>query len=66
MKIAAYCRVSTDREEQKDSLSHQKEFFLEYAQKNGYELYRLYADGPVKIGLNQRSLAVQARQRWSK
>ena len=44
MRIAAYCRVSTDREEQKDSLAHQKEFFLEYAKKNGYELFRLYAD----------------------
>ena len=44
MRIAAYCRVSTDREEQKDSLAHQKEFFLEYARKNGHELFRLYAD----------------------
>lgn len=44
MKIAAYCRVSTDREEQRDSLAHQKEFFLEYAGKNGHELFRLYAD----------------------
>ncbi len=44
MRIAAYCRVSTDREEQKDSLAHQKEFFLEYARKNGYDLFRLYAD----------------------
>ena len=44
MRIAAYCRVSTDREEQKDSLVHQKEFFLEYTKKNGYELFRLYAD----------------------
>lgn len=44
MRIAAYCRVSTDREEQKDSLAHQKEFFLEYAKKNGYDLFRLYAD----------------------
>ena len=44
MNIAAYCRVSTDREEQKDSLAHQKEFFLEYARKNGYDLFRLYAD----------------------
>lgn len=44
MRIAAYCRVSTDKEEQKDSLAHQKEFFLEYARKNGYGLFRLYAD----------------------
>ena len=57
MRIAAYCRVSTDKEEQKDSLAHQKEFFLEYAQRNGYELFRLYADGPVIIALNQQTLA---------
>ncbi len=54
MRIAAYCRVSTDREEQKDSLAHQKEFFLEYAEKNGCDLVRLYADGCIKIGLNQK------------
>ena len=44
MKIAAYCRVSTEKEEQLDSLAHQKEFFLEYARKNGHELFHLYAD----------------------
>lgn len=44
MKIAAYCRVSTDKEEQLDSLAHQKEFFLEYAAQNGHELVALYAD----------------------
>lgn len=44
MKIAAYCRVSTDKEEQLDSLQHQKEFFVEYAKRNRHELYRLYAD----------------------
>lgn len=44
MKIAAYCRVSTDKDEQLDSLVHQKEFFDEYARKNGHELIRLYAD----------------------
>lgn len=44
MKIAAYCRVSTDKDAQLDSLEHQKEFFEEYAQKNGHKLIRLYAD----------------------
>ena len=44
MKIAAYCRVSTDKDEQMDSLIHQKEFFAEYAKRNGHELFRLYAD----------------------
>ena len=44
MKIAAYCRVSTNKDEQLDSLAHQKEFFVEYAGRNGHELFRLYAD----------------------
>ena len=44
MRIAAYCRVSTDKDEQLDSLIHQKEFFVEYAKRNGHELFRLYAD----------------------
>lgn len=44
MKVAAYCRVSTEKAEQLDSLIHQKEFFQEYAKKNGHELFRLYAD----------------------
>lgn len=44
VKIAAYCRVSTAKEEQLDSLSHQKEFFQDYAWRNGYELVDIYAD----------------------
>ena len=44
MKIAAYCRVSTDKDEQLDSLAHQKEFFSEFAVRNGHKLIRLYAD----------------------
>ena len=44
MKIAAYCRVSTDKKEQQESLLHQKEFFAEYARRNGHILVRLYAD----------------------
>ncbi len=44
MNIAAYCRVSTDKEDQLNSLETQKKFFAEYAQKNGHNLIRLYAD----------------------
>ena len=51
MRIAAYCRVSTDKDEQLDSLNHQKEFFVEYAKRSDHELVRLYADAPVIIGL---------------
>lgn len=44
MKIAAYCRVSTEKEAQIDSLEKQIEFFNEFTKKNGYELCKLYAD----------------------
>ena len=44
MRIAAYCRVSTDHADQLNSLETQKEFFELYAQQNGHKLYRVYAD----------------------
>lgn len=44
MKIAAYCRVSTGKDEQLDSLEHQKQFFSAYAEQNGHVLVGLYAD----------------------
>ena len=44
MNIAAYCRVSTDKEDQLNSLEAQKVFFAEYTQRTGDNLVRLYAD----------------------
>ena len=44
MNIAAYCRVSTDKEDQLNSLETQKEFFLEYTKRTGDNLIKLYAD----------------------
>lgn len=44
MRIAAYCRVSTDETDQLNSLEAQKKFFYEYAQKSGDTLVRIYAD----------------------
>lgn len=44
MNIAAYCRVSTDKEDQLNSLEAQKSFFAEYTQRTGDNLVRLYAD----------------------
>lgn len=44
MNIAAYCRVSTDKEDQLNSLEAQKKFFAEYTQRTGDTLVRLYAD----------------------
>ena len=52
MNIAAYCRVSTDKEDQLNSLEAQKEFFSEYTKRTGDNLVRLYADDTVILGLN--------------
>lgn len=44
MNIAAYCRVSTDKSDQLNSLETQKEFFLEYTKRTRDNLIKLYAD----------------------
>ena len=44
MNIAAYCRVSTEKEDQLNSLETQKNFFKEYTDRSGDRLVRLYAD----------------------
>ena len=44
MRMAAYCRVSTEKDEQLSSLANQKEFFEQYAEKNGDTLVEIYAD----------------------
>lgn len=44
MNVAAYCRVSTDKTDQLNSLETQKKFFTDFTEKNGYNLVRLYAD----------------------
>jgi len=55
MNIVAYCRVSTNKDDQLNSLEMQKTFFQEYADKNGYNLIRIYADeGITGTKLNKR------------
>ena len=44
MNIVAYCRVSTKKDDQINSLETQKDFFEEFAKKEGHNLIRLYAD----------------------
>lgn len=45
IRIAGYCRVSTDREDQRNSFEAQQRFFREYIERqNGWELYGIYAD----------------------
>lgn len=43
-KVAAYCRVSTDTEEQLKSLKEQQMFFEKYAVENNLDLVKVYVD----------------------
>ncbi len=45
MKVAAYCRVSTDKEDQANSFESQQRYFREYIDRQpDWELYEIYAD----------------------
>ncbi|MCB6991920.1 recombinase family protein [bacterium 210820-DFI.6.37] len=45
MKIAAYCRVSTDSRDQANSFESQQRYFREYIERNpDWSLYDVYAD----------------------
>lgn len=45
MKVAGYCRVSTDKEDQVNSFQAQQRFFREYISRHQeWELYEIYAD----------------------
>ena len=51
MRAAAYCRVSTSKEEQLDSYSAQQDFFKEYCQHHNFDLLRIYGDDTAILGL---------------
>lgn len=45
LKVASYCRVSTDREDQANSFESQRRYFKEYiGRQPDWELYQVYAD----------------------
>lgn len=45
LRVAAYCRVSTDREDQANSLRSQQKYFTRYIQvRQGWTLTEVYAD----------------------
>lgn len=44
MKFAGYGRVSTAKDAQLESLTHQIEFFSQFAAAHNHQLYRVYAD----------------------
>ena len=43
-RAAAYCRVSTEKEDQVNSLLAQQEYFQTHMNENGYEMVEIYAD----------------------
>ena len=44
-KVAAYCRVSTDNEDQANSFESQQRYFRQYIERNpDWELYKVFAD----------------------
>ena len=57
MKVAIYCRLSEeDRNKQfetddSNSIQNQKTMLLQYAMEQGWELYNIYSDEAVIIGL---------------
>ena len=55
LRVAAYCRVSSDSQDQLNSFAAQNAHYIALIHENpDWELVDIYADGPVKIGLNQK------------
>lgn len=58
--MAAYCRVSTEKEEQLSSLENQREFFEQYADKECDTLVKIYADEGISgKSMNKREAFTQ-------
>ena len=48
LRVAAYCRVSTDKTDQANSLESQQRYFNEYIKRNPlWELYNIYVDDGI-------------------
>lgn len=56
-RVAAYCRVSTDKTDQANSLESQQQYFDEYIKRNPlWELYNIYVDDGIS-GTNTKKRA---------
>lgn len=52
IRVASYCRVSTDQEDQANSFVSQQLYFRQYVQRQpDWELYEIYADDTAILGL---------------
>lgn len=57
MNVAAYCRVSTDKEDQANSFASQQRYFYEYIHRHpDWNLYQIYADEGI-TGTNTQKRA---------
>ena len=55
LRVTFYARVSTEKDEQINSLENQIQYYTELIQSKPNWIYiEGYIDGPVKIGLNQK------------
>ncbi len=55
LRVAAYCRVSTDSEEQLTSYEAQRTYYTDKIMSNpAWTMAGLFADGCIKIALNQQ------------
>ena len=56
MRVAAYCRVSTDNRDQANSFESQQKFFKQYIENHpDWELYEVFADQGVSgTSINKR------------
>lgn len=58
MKVAAYCRVSTDSKDQANSFENQQQYFREYiGRQPDWELYEIYADEGITGTSTKKRLA---------
>ena len=65
--MACYCRVSTGKVEQIESLANQEAYFKDYAKRNNYLLHKIYADKGIsgkqmKNRVEFQKMLVDARQ----
>lgn len=55
LRVAAYARVSSSSADQLNSFAAQNDYYQNLIRaKENWTLADIYADGPVKIGLNQK------------
>ena len=53
-RVAAYCRVSTDKDDQANSYESQQKYFKDYIERMpDWELCEIFADSAVIIGLSK-------------